>query len=160
MQKDSKGFSWIELILIIVIIVLCLAILLPSITKSRADLNTMEAVRDLHRITDAETNYSGSYNTGYSSSLSVLGPAVGGTPAASAAGYIDSDLAGGAKEGYTYVYSPGPREADGKVNTYTITASPTEPGSTGKQYYFMDQTGQIRMNPSSTASASDSPFGG
>src|SRR5579863_7290705 len=151
MQKDSRGFAWVELLLIIVIIVLCLAIALPSITKSRADLNTIEAVRDLHRVMSAETSYAGTYSTGYSSALSALGPPPGGMPTMSAAGFIDSDLSGGSKEGYTYIYAPGPRDSDGKIGSFTITASPTEPGSTGKSYYFMDQTGVIRMNSSSTA---------
>ncbi|HEV2178237.1 MAG TPA: hypothetical protein VGW33_13715 [Terriglobia bacterium] len=160
MQKDSRGFSWVELLLIIVIVVLCLAIALPSITKSRADLNTMEAMRDLHRVMSAETSYAGTYNTGYSPALSSLGPPPGGMPTASAAGFIDSDLSAGSKEGYTYVYSPGPRDSDGKVGSFTVTASPTKLGSTGKSYYFMDQTGVIRMNGNSTASASDSAVGG
>ena len=160
MQKDSRGFSWVELILIILIIVLCLAILLPSLTKSRGELNEMEAVRDLQRIMSAETNYSGSYNMGFTSTLAQLGPPSSGKPDAAAAGFVDSDLGMGNKEGYTYVYRPGARDADGKVSNFTVTASPSEPGSSGQKYYFMDQTGVIHMNPSSTAGASDSAIGG
>ncbi len=157
MQKDSRGFSWLELILVVLIIVLVLAITLPSLTKSRAQLNQIEAVRSLRRLTAAEATYAGAYNKGYAPTLSSLGPPPNAVPTASAAGLVDTTIASGAHEGYKFVYTPGPADANGKITSYAVTASPQ---TTGSIFYFTDQSGIIRMNASSTASAADSPVGG
>src|SRR5579859_1555622 len=106
MRKDSKGFSWLEIIIVIVIIVLTAGILVPSLWKSKAQIDEVSAVRSLRMIISAETNYAQAYGTGYSSALSTLGPPPDAMPTAAIAGYLDSELAGGEREGYSFVYTP------------------------------------------------------
>jgi hypothetical protein len=118
------------------------------------------AVGSLRTLNTAEITYSSTYNQGFSASLADLAPGTAATPTAEAAGLIDSVLASGEKSGYRFVYSAGPRDANGRIDTYTITASPIKPGATETNYYYTDQTGVIRQNSTGPASATDSPLAG
>jgi len=160
MRKDSHGFSWLEIIIIIVIILLTAGILVPNLWKSKTQINETAAVRSIRTIIAAEVNYAQSYGTGYTSSLSNLGPPPDAMPSSSLAGYVDSELAEGLKEGYSFVYTPGPRADNGRIQTYTLKVTPVKPGETGNTFYFVDQTGLIRVNTSHEAGPKDNPIGG
>src|SRR5690242_7082792 len=120
MRKDSKGFSWLEIVIVIVIIVLTAGILVPSLWKSKAQIDETSAVRSLRTIISAENNYAQAYSTGYSQALTTLGPPPDAMPTSSMAGFIDSELAGGLKEGYSFVYTPGPQDENGRIASYTL----------------------------------------
>jgi type IV pilus assembly protein PilA len=160
MRKDMQGFSWIEIIIVVVVIVLSAGIVIPNLWKSKTDIDDASAIRSIRTIVLAEKNYAQSYDKGYSSSLATMGMPPDAMPSASRAGFIDSELAAGVKEGYAFNYQPGPVNENGRIQTYTLTVSPTKPGSSGNTYYFVDQTGVIRENTSHVATAADSPFGG
>jgi type IV pilus assembly protein PilA len=160
MQKDSKGFSWLEIIIVIIIIVLTAGILVPSLWKSKAQIDETSAVRSLRMIIAAESNYAQAYGTGYSSALTTLGPPPDAMPSSSLAGFIDSELAGGQKEGYSFVYTPGAQDENGRIASYTLEASPIKPGQSGKTYYYVDQTGLIHTNAEHQAGPNDPPIGG
>lgn len=160
MRKDSKGFSWLEIIIVIVIIVLTAGILVPSLWKSKSQIDQTSAVRSLRTIISAENNYAQAYSTGYSSSLTTLGPPPDAMPTSSLAGYIDSELAGGLKEGYSFVYTAGPQDENGRITAYTLQANPVKPGESGKTYYYVDQTGLIHTSAEHPASPNDPPIGG
>lgn len=162
MRKDSRGFSLIELLIVVAIILIIAAIAIPNLLKSRIAANQASAVGSLHTLNAVETMYASTYNTGFSPNLSSLGPG-SGTSGPSAAGMVQSDLAGtgntSTKQGYTFTYSATPDSA-GRYDTYTITATPSTPGTTGTNYYFTDQSGVIRQNSTQPATASDPPVGG
>jgi len=160
MKKDSKGIAWLEVIIVVVIVVLAVKILVPSVFSKPTEINEDSAVRSVRMIIAAETNYAQAYDTGYSSSLKVLGPPPDAMPSASLAGYLDNELSAGAKEGYSFIYRAGPRDANGRIQSYTLNVNPIRPGVTGTKYYFVDQTGVIRENPSHPATVNDTPFGG
>ena len=127
--------------------------------------NPASVIGSLRTINTAEITYASTYRNGYSPSLSTLGPPLKGTgPSAAAAALIDSTLAGAGntseKSGYRFVYSPGPRNTQGQIVSYSITASPMQLGVTGSNYYYTDQTGVIRCNTTGTASGTDSPIAG
>ncbi len=133
--------------------------------KPPANPNQASAVGSLRTINTTEITYASTYTSYYSPSLSCLGPPTAGAdPTAIAAGLIDSILAGtgntSEKSGYRFVYQPGARDAKGRITSYSITASPIQPGVTGTNYYYTDQTGVIRQNPTAPASAADSPLAG
>ena len=63
------------------------------------------------------------------------------------------------KNGYVFTYSPGVT-INGQVVSFTISADPVNRGTTGVNSYFVDQTGVVRQNPTTQASAADSPLAG
>ena len=159
MRKESKGISWLEVIVLIVVVVLVAGIVVPNLWKSKSEINEGSAIRSLRVIMTAEANYSQAYDVGYSQTLATLGPPPDAMPTSTLAGFIDSELAGGSKEGYSFVYSAGPADANGRVQTYTLTADPVNT-STGTLHYFVDQTGIIRQNSQQAATDKDKPLGG
>lgn len=158
MKKNSRGFSLIELLIVVAIILIIAAIAIPNLLRSRIAANQASAVGSLRTINTAEITYASTYNTGFSPDLASLGPGTSATPTASAAGLIDSVLAAGAKSGYRFTYSTS--AVSGRYDTYAVNGDPTTPGTTGTNFYFTDQSGVIRQNTTGTASASDSPIAG
>jgi type IV pilus assembly protein PilA len=161
MYRSSKGFSLIELLIVVAIILIIAAIAIPNLLRSRIAANQASAVGSLRTLNTAEVTYSSTFNVGFTSTLSYLGPPVTATtnPTSTAAGLIDSVLALGAKSGYSFTFTPGASDSTGRINNYTFTAVPIT-SSTGTSYYFTDQSGVIRQNTTTTAVATDSPIGG
>jgi prepilin-type N-terminal cleavage/methylation domain-containing protein len=167
MKKRPSGFSLIELLIVVAVILIIAAIAIPNLLRSRIAANQASAVGSLRVLTTAETTYISTYNT-YSATLGDLGPPAGGTNAmATAAGLIDSVLAGGeaaatesSKSGYVFTYTAGATDPSGKVYAYSITATPSEVGTTGNNFYYTDQVGVIRQNTTAVAGSSDSPLAG
>jgi prepilin-type N-terminal cleavage/methylation domain-containing protein len=171
MRKSSRGFSLIELLIVVAIILIIAAIAIPNLLRSRIAANQASAVGSLRTLNTAEVTYSVTYNTGYTPTLGDLGPpAAGSTPVATAAGLVDSVLAGSAagtatattssKSGYTFVYTAGATDTTGRYNTYSITATPVSVGTTGTNFYYTDMSGVIRQNSTAVAGSSDSPLAG
>jgi type IV pilus assembly protein PilA len=158
-KKNEKGFSLIELLIVVAIILIIAAIAIPNLMRSKIAANQASAVGTLRTINTAEVTYSSTYNIGYSSTLADLGPAA--TPSSTTADLVDSVVAAGNKSGYTFTYTAGTAPTGStQIPTYTVTANPQAPGSTGQNYYFTDQTNVIRFNTTQAATVADSPIGG
>ncbi len=158
MKKNSSGFSLIELLIVVAIILIIAAIAIPNLLKSRIAANQASAVGSLRTMNTSEVTYASTYPTGYSPDLVSLGPPASGNASATSAGLIDSVLAAGVKSGYSFTYATS--VTGGRYDTYTINANPSTAGTTGTNYYFTDQTNVIRQNSTAAAAASDSPIGG
>ena len=65
-----------------------------------------------------------------------------------------------AKSGYEFTYSAGATDTSGRINTYSITATPISVGTTGTNFYYTDQSGVIRQNSTAVAGSTDSPLAG
>jgi type IV pilus assembly protein PilA len=157
MHADQRGFSLIELLIVVAIILIIAAIAIPSLLRSRIVANQASAIAGLRVIDTSEINYASSYGQGYSSTLLQLGPPSSGNPPNSqAAGMMDSILAGGLKSGYRFSYVPANPDINGNYGAYSVTANPTQVGTTGTAYYYTDQTYVIRTNVTGTASVADS----
>ncbi len=154
-RQSSQGFSLIELLIVVAIILIIAAIAIPNYIRSRMLANEAAAVQNSRNITTAEVVYSTTYGIGYSANLAYLG---GGTPGPTAAGLIDDVLAAGTKTGFTYVYTPTTLDGAGNPQGFTLQANPTTPGTTGQRYFFTNQTGLIRQNVTQPAGSTDQPI--
>jgi len=167
MKQGQAGFSLIELLVVVAVILVIAAIAIPNLLRSRLAANQASAVESLHVLNTAEVTYSSTYG-GYSPTLGDLGsPGAGLGPVATAAGLIDDILAGGSatatvssKGGYTFTYLPGASDANGNIYSYSILATPNQVGTTGNNFYYTDQVGVIRENSTTVAGSSDSPLAG
>jgi type IV pilus assembly protein PilA len=108
MREKQAGFSLIELLIVVAIILIIAAIAIPNLISSRMSANEASAVSSTRTISTAETAYATSYAAiGYSVALTDLGD--GGSSNCVAittrACLIDSILAGGIKSGYLFTYA-------------------------------------------------------
>ncbi|HEV2493081.1 MAG TPA: prepilin-type N-terminal cleavage/methylation domain-containing protein [Terriglobia bacterium] len=158
MKKNASGFSLIELLIVVAIILIIAAIAIPNLLRSRMAANQASAVGSLRTLNTSEVTYATTYPAGFTPDLVSLGPPASGNPTSAAAGLIDSVLAAGVKSGYSFTYAT--TAVSGRYDTYTLNANPTTAGTTGTNYYFTDQTAVIRQNSTAAAAASDSPIGG
>lgn len=167
-MQRNRGFSLIELLIVVAIILIIAAIAIPDLLKSRQAANEASAVGSLRTINTAEVTYASTYNTGYSRTLTVLGPGAISSP--TAAGLIDSVLATGVKSSYQFYYvscptTPGPDNGTmtngscAVVSTYQLVANPTSGVGYGN-FYYTDASGVIRQNGSTNAGPTDSPLAG
>ena len=155
MRNKQKGFSLIELLIVVAIILIIAAIAIPNLLRSRMAANEASAVGSIRTINTACVTYSSTYGTGFPAALANLAPANPAT--AAAADLIDQVLAGGQKSGYAFAYVAG-AAVGGVVPTYTLNADPISPGTTGQRHFFTDQSGVIRFDPGAVATVASLPI--
>jgi type IV pilus assembly protein PilA len=142
MKRRLQGFTLVEVMIVVAIIVLIAAIAIPGILRSRLNANEAAAVASVKTISWAATTYR-TQNPGYPANLSDLAAAV---PA-----YIDRVLGSGTKQGYTFVL-------EGSANYYNVSAVPVTPNVTGVRTFFVDAAGIIRATANGTADATSMPI--
>jgi type IV pilus assembly protein PilA len=155
---SEQGFSLIELLLVVAVILIIAGIAIPNYLRSKMRANEAAAVANMRTITTAEVSYTTTYGIGFSLDLISLADNPSGIVDQSHASLIDEVLAHGQKNGYSYTYTVVNQDSLGHVTDYAVTADPLVPNTTGTRHFYADQSGTIRSNDSTTASSSDSPL--
>jgi prepilin-type N-terminal cleavage/methylation domain-containing protein len=137
-RRNRRGFSLIELLIVIAIILIIITIAVPKLATAKRFAQETAALRAVQTINTAQVQYNSEFGR-YATSLTELGPPSNGAPSASGADVIASDLSQGEKEGFKF-------SVTGNGNVYTIAAAPVTYGTTGTHTYYSDQTMVIRVN--------------
>jgi type IV pilus assembly protein PilA len=148
-RGDRRGFSLIELLIVVAIILVLAAIAAPKFNQQRMLSQETAAIGAIKTLQTAQTQYYSQFGR-YANTLVELGPPAGGQEGPSAANLIPADLATkGLKSGYKFTMAGGP-------GGWSVSAVPETFGNTGRRTFFSDQSGVIRQNwgaePATTAS--------
>ena len=153
-HRSQSGFSLIELLIVVGIILVIAAIAIPELMSARMNANESAAVTNTRTIVTSEFAYSMEYNVGFSTNLGQLG-GTGVVPSAANALLIDSVLAAGTKTGYQFVYAVTATNASGFPAAFSINANPTAHNLTGRRYFYSDEVGVIYVNYNAPATNTD-----
>jgi len=153
-MRKQKGFSLIELLIVVAIILIIAAIAIPNLLRARMAANESSAVASIRTINTAMVTYNSTYPTvGFAGSLAVLGGVAPCTPTSTTACLIDSVLAGGVKSGYNFAAAPGVVAAP--QTTYYATAIPITLNQTGTRSFCAFEDAVVRVQPTGAAIGSE-----
>ena len=148
-NRKRRGFSLIELMIVIAIILIIATIALPKLNRAKMYAHETAAIKTMQTIHTAQTQYQSQFGR-FATSLTELGPPQSGQPGPQSADLIDNNLASGEKSGYKFIVT-------GNQSGYVISAVPVAYNSTGSRTFYSDQTMQIRQNYGPEPATAQSP---
>jgi type IV pilus assembly protein PilA len=150
--RNRRGFSLIELLIVIAIILIIITMAVPNLTKAHMHAQETGAIQAIKTLHAAQVQYLSTFGR-YATSLTELGPPASGSANASSADLIANDLAGGTKQGYKYTMT-------GTPGGYIINATPENFGNSGSKTFYSDQSMTIKVNDGpEPATATSKEFG-
>ena len=148
----SNGFTLMELLIVIAIILILMLMAIPTIGGIKKQANETSAINSVQVIEKAQMQYESTYPVnGYACSLTALGgDPKSGAPTPAAAQLMQSDLASGIKSGYIFAISNCTKvnlNGTDRITGYQITAVPQTVGKTGNRGFCSDEFGTIKSDP-------------
>ncbi|HWY21755.1 MAG TPA: prepilin-type N-terminal cleavage/methylation domain-containing protein [Candidatus Acidoferrum sp.] len=147
----QKGFSLIELLIVVAIILVIAAIAIPNLMRARMAANDSSAAGSMHAISAAEVGYYGSYqNIGFPLTLAPLGGAAPCVPSPATACFLDNNVAtnggGNGKSGYSFAATGSATANSPNNNQFYATASPNS-NLTGTRSMCATEDMVVRLQP-------------
>lgn len=157
-MASEKGFSLIELLIVVAIILIIAAIAIPSLLRARMAANESSAVGAIRTINSSMIAYNSTYPTvGFAGALSNLGPSAA-IPCAGTSGtacLIDAVLAAGTKSGYTFHATGAASAGSSTNNEYYAQATPITVNQTGNRSFCSFEDAVVRFNTAGTPPGSE-----
>ena len=151
-MMHTKGFTLMELMIVIAIILIIAAIAVPGMIQSKMHADEVSAVASIRAIQNAELSYETTYpDRGYANSLANLGGPDPCTRSADTACLLDQSLAGGTKSGYNFI-AIGGNPANGANTTYVVGAAPVAYDRTGIHRFCSTEKHVIREDANTEGS--------
>ena len=148
-RRRARGFSLIELLIVIAIILIILTIAVPKLSVAQMNAREMAVVREIQTVNTAQAQYMSQFGK-FASTMAELGPPSSGGPGPSAADLIPGSLSSGDKDGYAFILAATPQG-------YSLNVNPKVYNSSGRRTFFTDQSMIIHQNWSAEPANASSP---